>query len=172
MKKQLFLSVAAIGLAMLQGCNASGCTDNKSSLPLAGFYSYRTLEPITVNDISVGAVGAPNDSLLLDKGSANRLYMPFNIGEDQTTYFIRYTAEGMDNPELFDTITFHYDRIPYFASEECGAMYSYQIKSVTNTFHRIDSLAITRPTINNMDRESIRIFFNALTPDSDDQQKP
>lgn len=150
---------------MLQGCNSTGCTDNKSSLPLAGFYSYQTLQPVTIANISVGAVGAPGDSLLLDNGSANKLYMPFNIGEDNTVYFIRYTGEGMDDPRMFDTIAFHYDRIPYFASEECGAMYSYKITAVENTFHRIDSLAITRPTITNMDRECIRIYFNTSAAD-------
>ena len=169
MKTGLLLSIAALCTAVLQGCNAAGCTDNKSSLPLAGFYSYQTLQPVTINDISVGAVGAPNDSLLLEKGSAARLYMPFNIGKNSTTYFIRYTAEGLDDPRYFDTITFNYNRVPYFASEECGAMYSYEITSVTNTSHRIDSLAITRPFINNADRESIQIYFNTSTPDNNEE---
>ena len=168
MKTGLLFSVALCA-AVLQGCNAAGCTDNKSSLPLAGFYSYQSLEPVTIRDISVGAVGAPNDSLLLEKGSANRLYMPFNIGQNSTTYFIRYTAEGLDDPRYFDTITFNYNRVPYFASEECGAMYSYEITSVTNTFHRIDSLAFSCPFLNNVDRESFHIFFNTPTPDDNEE---
>ena len=40
----------------LSSCNTSGCTDNQSSIPLAGFYSYNTLREISVDSISVGGV--------------------------------------------------------------------------------------------------------------------
>ncbi|MCM1022135.1 MAG: DUF6452 family protein [Muribaculum sp.] len=163
----LLASIASLLATSFQSCNAAGCTDNKSALPLAGFYSYQTLEAITVDSISVGALNAPNDSLLLHTGTVRRLYMPFNIGENSTTYFIRYNKLALDFPEFYDTIKFNYSRVPYFASEECGAMYIYQITSVENTRHYIDSIWV-KPLIDNVDAENIRIFFRTQTPDTNE----
>lgn len=157
-------ATTAIVVSLLAGCSDPGCLDNKSSLPLAGFYDYATLQPLTAHNISVGAVGAPEDSLLIDNGSAMSTYLPFNIGENSTVFFIRYLGEGLDDPAMFDTLTFVYERLPYYASEDCGVMYKYDVKEFTSTYHRIDSVSLVRPMIDNLESQSIHLFFADLTP--------
>lgn len=171
--KPSIIPVILSAIAMLQACNSTGCIDNKSSLPLAGFYSYQTLQPITLTNISVGAVDAPNDSLLIEKGNASKIYLPFNIGQNSTKFFIRYLDEALNDPRYFDTITFNYNRLPYFASEECGAMYQYEVLSFTHTSHILDSVAVPRTMINNVDKESIRLFFRTSdnNPDENGDQQ-
>lgn len=148
-----------MAIAMLPGCNSSGCTDNKSSIPLAGFYSYETLAAISVNKISIGGVDAPDDSLIVNNSSASEVYLPFRAEYDETRFYIHYHQRGIDDPAYNDTLTFRYDRVPYFASEECGAMYKYEITDFTSTYHLIDSVALLDVVITNADREKIRIYF-------------
>lgn len=44
------------------GCNSSGCMENQSSIPLAGFYSAGTEERVVIDSIKVYGLGAPGDS--------------------------------------------------------------------------------------------------------------
>ena len=159
--RNIIVSVAAV--AMLTACNTSGCTDNQSSIPLAGFYSYESLSAISVTKLTIGGVGAPNDSLLLENSSASQIYLPFRPGETTSAFFIHYGDEGLDDPALNDTISFSYDRIPFFASEECGAMYRYAVKELSYTRHLIDSVGMVDSTITNADVETIRIYFRTQT---------
>ncbi len=147
-------------------CNTSGCTDNKSSIPLAGFYSYSDLKSISIKNVSIGGVGAPNDSLLLDKGSESKIYLPFRPSQDVTSFFFHYhDLEVEDDPfdDLNDTITFSYTRLPYFESEECGAMFRYIVKEFSYTRHLIDSVSLVDSVITNADIESIKIYFHTST---------
>lgn len=65
--RHLFYILASIAAALtvMTACSAVGCTENRNSVPLAGFYSMQTEEPITVDSIAVGGVGAPADTLQL-----------------------------------------------------------------------------------------------------------
>ncbi len=170
MTRILLYILCGVFAAIFAGCNSSGCVENKSALPLAGFYAYETLQPITLTGVSIGAKNAPNDSLLLDNSSARTLYFPFNIGENTTKFFIRYNQDSQSGEDLAmaDTVTFTYNRVPYFASEECGAMYSYEVTEVAFTRLMIDSVALTRKLITNADRESIQIFFRTKTGNDDE----
>lgn len=200
----------AIGLvgSGLAGCNTTGCVDNQSSIPLAGFYSYETLGAISLSNISVGGVDAPNDSLLLDHESAAEVYLPFRSLQDETVFFIRYddTAEpdpdepddpsNPDNPgeetpgegeggsesgtpqevaghsvsraapAIADTLKFKYERIPYFVSEDCGAMYRYRVIEFESTHYMIDSIALVDSVITNVDRQTIQLYFRTQQPDN------
>lgn len=170
----IFLTVALASL--IEGCNAVGCTDNKNSIPLAGFYSYEELSAVTVNQVSIGGVGAPNDSLLVDNESVSKVYLPFRADAGSSSFFIRYEAEGLNYEELFDTITFNYTSIPYFASKDCGAMYRYQIDSFHYTRHLVDSVGLVTDLMTNADVETIHVYFrtrsqeeeNPLQPDDDE----
>lgn len=165
---------------MLQSCSATGCTENQNSLPLAGFYSMSTGEAIVPDSIAIGGVDAPNDTLLLGPGSrVQQLYLPFRSTSQSTAFYIRYCQKALDYPQLIDTITFDYKSIPYFASEDCGAMYHYQVTAYTYTTHLIDSVGMTDSLITNIDRETIRIFFRTAEPDepenpddNDDENEP
>lgn len=146
-------------LAATAGCNTSGCLDNQSALPLAGFYSSSGSE-ISVRGLRISGVGAPNDSVVNDTAAAiSTVYLPMRSTTDNTAWCIHYKQEGIDDPAYNDTISFGYTSEPYFASEECGAMYYYRINSVRTTTHLIDSVVVTDSLITNVDVTRIRIYL-------------
>lgn len=160
MRPSLILSsLAAVAIVAAVSCNTAGCYDNQSSIPLAGFYDDSAHNEITVDSISVGGVDAPGDSLLLNNSAASSVYLPFRANRASTSFFIHYNQEAISDARLNDTLTFTYDSSPYFASEECGAMFRYTIKDCIYTTHLIESVEITDPLITNQDIERIRIYF-------------
>lgn len=167
---RLLLPIAAAALLLsAAACNTTGCTDNQNSIPLAGFYSMATFEPLSLDSLAIGGVGAPGDSLLLSPSSrASSVYLPLRSTAAETSFFISYRQRLLDFPELNDTITFVYTSIPYFASEECGAMYHYRITSLTHTRHLIDSVGLADSLITNVERETVEIFFRTSEPPSDE----
>lgn len=165
-------SIIAICAAacILAGCNSSGCINNQNSLPLAGMYSYATLTQVSIPGLTIGGVGAPDDSLIVNKGTVSSAYLPFRSTQSETAFFFHYNQEGIDNDAFNDTITFAYTSFPYFASEECGAMYRYKITDVIYTNHLIDSVGIVDSVITNIDRERIRIYFRSATDDDETEE--
>ncbi|MDE5733611.1 MAG: hypothetical protein K2H83_00530 [Duncaniella sp.] len=160
----LFLCLAATG------CGSVGCTDNQNSIPLAGFYSMSDKASIRPDSLAISGVGAPNDSLLLGPSArASQVYLPLRSGRDETRFCISYRQRALDFPELNDTITVAYASIPYFASEDCGAMYHYRINALSYTTHLIDSIGLTDSVVTNIERETIQIYFR--TSDNDDEEQ-
>lgn len=152
--------IMCIAAGILSACNSSGCLDNGSALPLAGFYSSATAHAIAVDSVEIAGVGAPRDSVLLKPArGVGQVYLPFNPAARQVKWCLSYKQKALDNPALNDTITFGYDPVTYFASEECGAMYIYRITSTSHTSHLIDSVKVIDPLITNVELERIRIFF-------------
>lgn len=164
----LTAAAAALGLA---ACNTSGCTENQNSIPLAGFYSSATEAQVSLDSVGVYGVGAPGDSLLLSPGtSASQIYLPLNASAASTSFVFTYRGPGLDNPLLNDTLTFVYDAVPYFAGEECGAMYVYDITRLDVTDHLIDSVGLLDRHITNVDIESLKIFFRTAEPEPEPEQ--
>ena len=152
-------AIAILALAAA-ACNSSGCLDNGSALPLAGFYSTATAEAITVDSLEIRGLGAPGDSILLSPSArVQQVYLPMRADAPAVSWVIAYRQKALDYPQLNDTLTFAYETIPYFASEQCGAMYIYRIESVAHSCHLIDSVKIIDPLITNVDVERIQIFF-------------
>ncbi|MBQ0069340.1 MAG: hypothetical protein KBT09_06250, partial [Bacteroidales bacterium] len=58
-----------------------------------------------------------------------------------------------------DTITLDYKSTPYFASAECGAMFSFELNNVTTTHNVIDSVVIRQKNVTNIKTENLRIYF-------------
>lgn len=171
MRKAIYIiyitAVVVIYSVVLYSCSNVGCTENHNSIPLAGFYSYETKEPLTLNSVEIGGVGAPGDSLLLAAGiSAGQLYLPFRATNPLTRFYIRYNTSEGEQSVLPDTLTFDYESKPYFASEDCGAMYHYLITSFSYTRHRVDSVAVTDSLITNIDRQTIEIYFHTSTTEN------
>lgn len=171
--------MTAAALACISGhvtsCNTQGCTDNRSALPLAGFYSSATGSSIIIDSLAIGGVGAPDDSLLLKAGEkVYNIYLPFRSDRQTTSFFCHYDypSQGLDNPALNDTLTFRYTSTPYFASEECGAYYVYTLTGFDYTRHLIDSVAIVDSVFNNVEMERIKIFFRTIESDNPDPDNP
>lgn len=160
--------ICAIILAAFSSCSSNGCTDNRSSIPLAGFFSTETGSTIALDSLEIAGIGAPGDSLLLASGErANAVYLPLRSEKSATAFSIAYRYEYLDYPELNDTIYFRYDAIPFFASEECGAMYRFHIKSISYSRHILDSIAViaTDSIITNADVENLRLYFKTSSVD-------
>lgn len=169
------IAVTALLAVAVAGCNTSGCLDNQNSLPLAGFYDSATGADISLDSLDIGGVGAVNDSLLLEAGqAASSVYLPLRSQKDFTAFFIHYaySAQGLDDPALNDTIGFTYESEPYFASEECGAMYRYKVSRLDYTTHLIDSVVLVDSLITNFDTERLRIYFKIATVESEGSENP
>lgn len=158
--KHSILLLAAILLVGVAACNSDeGCEGNTSSMPLAGFYSSQTKKAITIDSLTVFGVGVPNDSLLLDTAQASQTYFPLDIEKTQARFVIRYDQLQLAALKLADTITIDYSPRPYFHSEECGAMYYFDVKGYRTTNVLIDSMQIITPVFDNTTAETIKIYF-------------
>lgn len=166
-----FVVIALLSGLTLGSCNTTGCTDNQNSIPLAGIYSYNTGDAISISGIAVGGSGAPNDSLLASPVEAvTQVYLPFRATEPYTTFYITYHQTGLEGQQ--DQVTFYYESQPWFASEECGAMYHYRITRVAHTFVLLDSVAVTDSLITNVERETIRLYFRTSSSDTPSEETP
>lgn len=161
----LMVAVASLTVLM-SSCNTAGCTDNQSSIPLAGFYGSGNDRAISIDSIEIGGEGAPGDSLLTSgMGAVSTIYLPFRAADGSTTFYFRYRQEALTGLE--DYITFTYTATPYFASEECGAMYRYYITSCDYTTRLIDHVEILDSLVTNTDVERIKIYFRTADEDAD-----
>lgn len=146
--------VVALSLGVVtSSCNNDNCIGNSTGIPLAGFY--RENNAVAINSLTVYGIGAPNDSVIIDKASAKNVYLPLRLSTSSCKYVFNYNTEGVGN----DTITLGYDAIPYFESHECGAMYNFKITSMEHTSNAIDSVIISDPLITNADVVSIKIYL-------------
>ena len=148
----VILMVASLAI-INASCNNDNCSGNSSGIPLAAFYSNG--KPVSISNLTVYGIGAPNDSVIIDKATASQVYMPFRLSTNSCKYVLNYNTEGKAN----DTITFNYDAIPYFESHECGAMYNFKINSTSHTTNAIDSIIIPNPMITNDDVVSIKVYM-------------
>ena len=162
-------SAAAVAALMLTACDATGCIGNRNSLPLAGFYSAATEKAVSVTGLSVMGLGAPGDSLLYTPAmTLSQIYMPLRSRDNITTYVLSFTAGDTSDPDavVVDEITMEYTATPWFASEDCGAMYRYHIDNLEYTTRVIERVELIDPLITNFDVETIRIYLR-----DDSQQK-
>lgn len=138
-----------------------------------GFYDYATGNSMSLDSLDLHGVGAPGDSLLVHAGErTSQVYLPFRSDSNMSAFCLHYAypQQGLDLPELNDTITFIYDAEPFFASSECGAMYSYHIRSCSFTHHLIDNVIIADSLITNIERERIMVYFRTATPEEGDEE--
>ncbi|MEG0700760.1 MAG: DUF6452 family protein [Muribaculaceae bacterium] len=155
---------ALCGVAIVVSCNTNGCLDNQSSIPLAGFYAMDTKKAITIDSISVYGIGVPNDSMILRNAKGiKQVYLPFRLNANVTEYVIHYDQKTLADIRNNDTLTFKYKSIPYFVSNECGAMYQYEIEDFAYTRHLIDSLGLVSKKITNVNVESMKIYMRTKT---------
>lgn len=164
MKKTFYIISAFIIFAIeFTSCNNSECFDNQSTLPLAGFYSMQSKKAISVDSLTVYGIGVQGDSFLLNNEQASTLYMPLPLSGNSTSYVFHYNAKALDFVELNDTLTINYDCYPQFVSNECGAIYKYDVKDFYYTTHLIDSIAIPIMEFNNKDIEVIKIYYRTAS---------
>ncbi len=148
-------------------CNTSGCLENQSSIPQAGFYSDKDSTQITVDSIKVYGIGSRGDSSLVYGVRASWVYLPLRSDLPSTSFCFRYLQKDLDTPELNDTLTIDYTSEPRFVSEECGAMYFYTITRIAHTSHFIEGVELLDSFVNNYDLERIKIYFRVAESEDD-----
>lgn len=153
----LLLTVSAV----LEGCNTSGCTENQSAIPLAGYYSSATSKPIILSSLQVAGVDAPNDSVLYPLGEArSEIYLPLRSARNTTAFTLTYFPDKEDTSlSVTDTLRLSYTSEPRLVSEECGAMYFYRITSLSHTGAIIDSVTILDSLVTNTNVQRLHIYF-------------
>ena len=147
--KALLITVLA---ALAYGCSTDGCTDLRSSIPKAGFYSSANARKISLDSLQIAGIGAAGTS-------QSEVYLPMRSAQTSTAWCLSYKWKATDFPQLNDTITFQYTAQPYFASAECGAMYRYTITAVRHTNHIIDSVKVVQPYVTNIGEPNLTIYF-------------
>lgn len=157
---QFVVASAVAAMASLAGgCSSDGCLNNRNAIPLAGFYSAESHEAVTIAALTVGGVGAPGDSLLLDNESAAQVYLPFRANVGEVTFGFSAVVAGSGDV-MTDQLTFGYETMPYFDNADCGAMYRYRITSVDFSGTMIDSVGIVDSLVTNVETERIKIYFH------------
>lgn len=154
-----------MGAALAGACSTGGCYDNQSAIPLAEFRSAQTGAAITLRGLRLYGLGAPHDSALVrPTQTVGSVYLPMRSSFASTAWCLDVAVT--DSTSVADTLTLDYESIPYFASEECGAMYYYRITSFGYTRNVIDSVAIPDSLITNADVATIFIYYNTDTDDN------
>lgn len=154
-----FVAVLLACIFSLASCSNKECFDNQSTLPLAGFYSMQTKSQISVDSLTLYGVGAKGDAFLLDNAAASQVYMPMPLSGSSAEFVFHYNAHALNHIALNDTLTIHYNSYPKFVSNECGAIYYYEVSGFSHTHHLIDSVAMPTMVFDNIDREVIQIYF-------------
>lgn len=157
--------IAVIALLALSACNASGCLENRSSVPLAGFYAADSAgSSISLDSVQITGLGMPDSDPLVKAGTRTAsVYLPMRAAEQSATWLFAYKWRDLDFPELVDTIALQYTSDPYFASVECGVIFKYRITRLDHTTHLIDSIVLADSLITNTDVERMRIYFRVAT---------
>lgn len=95
-RQTAFLLWAAL---LMSGCAGTDCLENRSSLPLAGFYGVTPgdapgaeARSVSVSLLTVYGIGAPGDSLLYESATLSEAWLPFRLDIDSTSYVFRYMA--------------------------------------------------------------------------------
>lgn len=149
-----------VAAAAMWSCSSSGCIDKQSSIPLVGFYDSKTKQKLKISGVNIGGVGA--ETLLLGRSeSASQVYLPLRSTQNTTAFYLNYATDSITGYQYNDTITFDYESIPYFVSEECGAMYYYKVGELQSTHLLIDSVKLLEPLITNTDVERVKIYFSS-----------
>lgn len=147
--------VYILSLLCLTGCGDGSCYDNGSAVPMARFYASGTTTQLSANGLTVTAIGAPGDSLLVNNETVSDLHLPLRASTTSTQWRLTFTADDLT---LTDTVTIDYQPVEYFASVECGAMYYFDITNVTTTHNVIDSITVPLPHVTHVDQLNLRIY--------------
>lgn len=161
----IIAALAATMTGALCACSNTGCLENRSSIPKAGFYNSENAL-LSLDSLSITGIGADITAPINRVGTPiNTISLPMRSTKDNTSWEFGYKWKYLSGGTLADTISFDYESMPYFASEECGVIYRYQITGMRYTKHLIDSIVLVDSLITNIDIEQIKIYFRTQSTD-------
>ncbi len=143
---------------IMAACSNDSCYDNGSSLPLATLHMGTKQQSIL--GLTIMGIGTPGDSVLAKSSAIDEVYLPLRASVSETRFAVwRTIAIDTVSVVICDTLTIDYKAVPYFHSIECGAMYNFDIHSVSHTRHGIDSVVVLTPLVTNTRIPALRIHF-------------
>ena len=74
------------------GCGDGSCYDNGSAVPMARFYQSGTTTQVSPNGMTVSAIGAPGDTILIDNATVSDLHLPLRAGTTSTRWRMTFAA--------------------------------------------------------------------------------
>lgn len=155
---------AAILATLTTACSTDGCTQLRSAIPKAQL-TLLDGRPLTLDSLQITGTGAPgNEPLVVAGTKVNEFYLPMDPTADTVQWIFDYKYPQTDLQP--DTLDITYSRRPWFAGNECGAMYRYRILALTHTRHLINHITVTAPdsVITNNDAVGIRIAMDLDAP--------
>lgn len=188
MKSLPLIKLFVVGVAcfLIPACEVENCPPNAMTyahFTLSDQYgnTFKTSDTITVigqtwADVTVydklpdGSVRprVVSDSLISDtivnrENAANSFSIPLSYSDKTRIVFayrsLEHTFVGTD------TLYVEHRNIPYFTNLDCGTMMFYEIVNIAATRHRLDSVAVTNPNINNNEKENFKIYFTVASTD-------
>lgn len=114
-----------------------------------------TLRPRVVTDSLIA------DTIVNRESAASSFSIPLSYA-DHTRLIFSYSSLGAAFKGT-DTVTVTHRNIPYFTNLDCGSMMFYEITKATFTRHRLDSVVVTNPNIDNNEKENIKIYFTVAS---------
>ena len=122
---------------------------------MARFYQSGTTTQVSPTGMTVSAIGAPGDTVLVDNATVSDLHLPLRVSTGSVQWRMTFAVA---DTTMTDTVTVTYQPMEYFASVECGAMYRFDIAGVSHTGHVIDSVVVTQPRVTNVEQVNLRIY--------------
>lgn len=163
----IFCILALAGL-LVPGCEVENCPPNALSylhfsLVDQNGRTLSTSDTITIVGQTTSSDTLVSDTLINQEAGASSFSLPLSY--DAYTQFV-FIYHALDVGYVGrDTIRIDHRNIPYFTNLDCGSMMFYEVTKVENTRHRLDSLTITNPNIDNNEKENFKIYFTVLDTD-------
>ena len=163
----IFCILALAGL-LVPGCEVENCPPNALSylhfsLVDQNGRTFNTSDTITIVGQTTSSDTLVSDTLINQEAAASSFSLPLSY--DAYTQFV-FIYHALDVGYVGrDTIRIDHRNIPYFTNLDCGSMMFYEVTKVENTRHRLDSLTITNPNIDNNEKENFKIYFTVLDTD-------
>ncbi len=102
-----------------------------------------------------------SDTLVNRESGADFFKVPLSYNSN-TRFILQYRSLER-RPAGSDTIQIMHKNIPYFTNLDCGTMMFYEITEVKASHHRMDSIQIINPSIDNNEKENFKIYFTVAT---------
>lgn len=151
------MATAAMALAVA-GCDSVDCSLQNVVLCHYAFYDSHTGQAIKLTDtLTITAAGT--DSVLFNRGVGKQeVSLPMSYGRDADTLTFSITG-----PDYATGVTLEVKKVntPHFDSPDCPSnMFHYLTEvNVMGASYVVDSVIISKPTVNYDTAENIQIYF-------------
>lgn len=143
--------------AVFPSCSATGnknCTSVTDVFVYADICSSSTRQ---VQEVVFDMVqGVENDMAWMDTVSVSSLTLPLRPNNETTSFVLKMQLPG--GKRAADTLTFFHTNRPLVISMECGGIVTHTIEKVTCTHHRIDSVVVVKPEVENVKTTHLNIW--------------